>query len=482
MATETEYKREPLEKILSKYGIEGVHPAADLLPMASDEEFQSMCVDVSRNGFLHPVKVTDNNLLIDGRNRIQVGWALSLDPGLERFTPVNALLFVLSENVHRRQLSVGQIAMVAKKIAKLSVGKPKKDEALRILFDTKQLEANGSGPGITREQAAQMLGTTTLAISQASTIMHWAPQEAEKVADGTMSLEEGYKIARRNKSQAEKKEKPEKVNPKANMLELESIQEKKIVLVPYPEPKGKHQFNQTTDAVDWASWTWNPVTGCLHGCPYCYAREMAYRDSYKATYPVQFAPLFHHERLNDPVNTKPGDERPQDGRVFVCSMADLFGEWVPQKWIDAVLDATLEAPEWEYLFLTKFPQRYRRINLPPKAWFGASVDIQKRVKVTEKSMPLLDVAVRWLSIEPLLEPLKFNDLSWCDLMVIGAQSETVQPNGFVPAFAPEFEWVIDLISQARAFNVPVYMKPNLLGIATGSKPGMQLIQEMPRLR
>lgn len=25
--------------------------------------------------------------------------------------------------------------------------------------------------------------------------------------------------------------------------------------------------------IDWADTTWNPVTGCLHGCAYCYARN-----------------------------------------------------------------------------------------------------------------------------------------------------------------------------------------------------------------
>ena len=39
-------------------------------------------------------------------------------------------------------------------------------------------------------------------------------------------------------------------------------------------------------------------------------------------------------------------------------------------------------------------------------------------------------------------------MSWCNLVVIGAQSETMQPDGHVPAFAPKMEWVIDLIAQA----------------------------------
>lgn len=250
-------------------------------------------------------------------------------------------------------------------------------------------------------------------------------------------------------------------------------------------PKGRPTFNSTNENVDWASWTWNPVTGCLHGCTYCYAREIANSERMKPYYPAGFTPLFHHERLDAPKHTSVPtgtNTRPQDGRVFVCSMADLFGEWVPQEWIDAVFDAALAAPEWEYLFLTKFPQRYRRINLPPKAWFGASVDTQKRVRTVEKAMPDLDVKVRWLSVEPMLEPLSFNDLSWCDLLVIGSQTATVQPEGPSPAVAPDFVWVMDLVGQARAAGVPVYLKPNLLGNVNSQSPGMVMPRESPRAR
>ena len=45
--------------------------------------------------------------------------------------------------------------------------------------------------------------------------------------------------------------------------------------VPYKLPKGKPTFNKTNQQVDWSAWTWNPVTGCLHDCKYCYAREVA---------------------------------------------------------------------------------------------------------------------------------------------------------------------------------------------------------------
>ena len=104
--------------------------------------------------------------------------------------------------------------------------------------------------------------------------------------------------------------------------------------------------------IDWATMSWNPVTGCRHGCPYCYARRTATRfnagledpatlagglhvlpEKIKATpYPYGFEPTLHRYRLGQPQNTK----EPQT--VFVCSMADLFGRWVPTSWIVEVLD------------------------------------------------------------------------------------------------------------------------------------------------
>jgi hypothetical protein len=57
--------------------------------------------------------------------------------------------------------------------------------------------------------------------------------------------------------------------------------------VSYPKPTGKATFNSTPGAgISWANWSWNPVTGCLHGCNYCYARELATSERLKPSYPV----------------------------------------------------------------------------------------------------------------------------------------------------------------------------------------------------
>jgi protein gp37 len=238
-------------------------------------------------------------------------------------------------------------------------------------------------------------------------------------------------------------------------------------------------IRQTNDQISWAGWSWNPVTGCKHNCWYCYARPIAHR-----LYPEKFEPTFRPERLGAPANTRVprgAADDPRLGRVFVCSMADLFGRWVEDESIEKVFAACRESPQWEYLFLTKFPQRYVGLQLPPTAWIGTTVDHQYRVKIAEEAFRKISgVRVKWLSLEPLLEPLEFTDLSMFDWIVIGSQTATRQPDGPVPEFAPPLRWVARIIAQADECGVPVYCKPNLLGITNPQSPGMELPQQGPR--
>ena len=260
--------------------------------------------------------------------------------------------------------------------------------------------------------------------------------------------------------------------------------------VEYPKPESKPTFNQSPGpGISWAQWSWNPITGCLHGCEYCYAREIATSNRAAATYPVGFTPLFHNERLTAPAHTtiptKYRDDNHQctNGdckicayrRVFVCSMADLYGRWVPQDWIDQVHTAMLDNPQWQYITLTKFPDRYPGLKLPDRAWIGTSVDEQKRVRIAERAFSELpDNITKWLSLEPLREPLEFTDLSMFEWIVIGAQTQTRQPTGIVPAFKPPLEWVARIVIQAREAGCKIHCKPNL-----SSNPGMEYPNEYP---
>lgn len=63
-----------------------------------------------------------------------------------------------------------------------------------------------------------------------------------------------------------------------------------------------------------------------------------------------------------------------------------------------------------------------------------------------------------------------------DLCVVGSQTSTVQPDGHVPEFAPEFDWIVDVVNQCRKAKVPYYLKANL-GL---DRPGMNLPKMNPR--
>ncbi len=137
---------------------------------------------------------------------------------------------------------------------------------------------------------------------------------------------------------------------------------------------------QKNASIDWARHSWNPVTGCKHGCKYCYADDIISKRA-----PYDFSPTVHPSRFGQPAVTPLPDEASSDQRyknVFVCSMADLFGSWVPQEWIDEVLKVVKNQSQWDFLFLTKYPKRLTQQDWPSNSWVGASVDQQNRLDVT----------------------------------------------------------------------------------------------------
>lgn len=257
--------------------------------------------------------------------------------------------------------------------------------------------------------------------------------------------------------------------------------------------------------IEWTDYTWNPVTGCLHGCEYCYARRIAERfgldyaprlgdpglDGCKydydgdmdsmlelnkpfqkggrtQPYPMAFRPTFHRYRLGEPAR------KTKVARIFVSSMGDLFGDWVPTSWIQDVLDVAQKAPQHTYLFLTKNPQRYleysgvelgawphkrEEIPFPSNCWAGVSVTDTSSFMWANCRMDHIKAPVRFLSVEPLFKDVvnlfKVNGIpQGVNWVIIGAQTGP----GAVP---PKPEWVQSIIDQCRAARVPVFLKDNL---------------------
>ena len=230
-------------------------------------------------------------------------------------------------------------------------------------------------------------------------------------------------------------------------------------------------FNkQKSNRIEWAKWSWNPVTGCLFNCRFCYAKDFAQRYNPND----EFKPAFHPERLDAPQKTKiPKDRINEPGirNVFVCSMSELFGSWVPVTWINATFQAAAAAPQWNFIFLTKNPARYheivRRPGFPPNCWIGATADTQKRANAAVEVFAALDCPnVKFISCEPLLEPIVLSRPDIIDWLIIGGCSRTKN----FPATQPDWAWTKRLLDQAAQIKLPVYVKPNLTALPPGFKP------------
>ena len=205
------------------------------------------------------------------------------------------------------------------------------------------------------------------------------------------------------------------------------------------KPSIKPVFNeQTRDGRGWARWSWNPISG-------------------------GFKPHFYPHRLSAPQNMPhPDPDAPMAERCVVTgSIGDMFADSVPQQWIDAVLDAVLEEPQWNFLFVSRNPERYLQNCFPRNAWIGATVDTQEMADSALDAFSAFRIppSVLFLSLEPLREKIILgHGVHHIDWIIIGGQRSSTGE----PARQPEWDWVESILLQAREYKLPVYFKPNLL--------------------
>jgi protein gp37 len=192
--------------------------------------------------------------------------------------------------------------------------------------------------------------------------------------------------------------------------------------------------------IEWATDVWNPITGCdpiSPGCAHCWAERFAERFRGVPGHPFEhgFDLQLRPERLDEPLRWR----KPR--RIFVCSMADLFHENVPDEYIDEVWARMALAPQHTFQVLTKRPERMRdyvneqwhrtssiynrgwmlrdqgdlgamlrwlrsgHLEPLPNVWIGTSVENQRVAHDRVTALLQTPATVRWISAEPLLGPL-----------------------------------------------------------------------------
>jgi protein gp37 len=222
-------------------------------------------------------------------------------------------------------------------------------------------------------------------------------------------------------------------------------------------------------AIEWTDATWNPTTGCdrvSQGCDHCYALTLAkrlqamgnpryQRDGNPRTSGPGFGLTIHPDKVEEPYRWK----KPR--RVFVNSMSDLFHASVPTEFIHDVFDVMADLPQHHFQILTKRPRRMltvvsawyeaTRKVLVPNVWLGTSIEDQKWA---DKRIPLLSevpAAVRFLSCEPLLGPIRLKRPDAFDWVIVGGES------GWHARPMKE-EWVRSLRDQCRGAGVAFFFK------------------------
>jgi protein gp37 len=176
--------------------------------------------------------------------------------------------------------------------------------------------------------------------------------------------------------------------------------------------------------------TWNPVTGCSKissGCDNCYAETIAERFRGTAAFPHGFDVRVRSDKVNAPLKWR------KPTRVFVNSMSDLFHADVDQAWIADIFAVMAAARRHTFQLLTKRHARMRSLlndpsfvdnvrkgahgkGLPadqwqwplPNLWLGVSVENQQWADIRIPALLDTPAAVRFLSCEPLLGPVKIS--------------------------------------------------------------------------
>ena len=181
--------------------------------------------------------------------------------------------------------------------------------------------------------------------------------------------------------------------------------------------------------IEFCDFTWNPIVGCRHGCPYCWAKDQHDRWYF----PEKFeTPRLYSQRLKEP------SLRKKAAKIFVVSMGDIFSPGVKDEWIEQVLIQVRNNPHHTFQFLTKYPERYMEFEFPTgNVWLGTTVDHADHEDRIEELLGCGCSYITFVLVEPLLSSMYGVDFSGIDFLFVGAQTG---PDAVIP---PK-EWIYSI--------------------------------------
>lgn len=155
-----------------------VHPAAAVWPMLPEDELRALADDIAANGLVHPIVITQDGLVLDGRNRLAACELAGVQPVFDTYDGDPAG-FVLSANTHRRHMSTGARAM-----------------ATALTLDAAGLRVNGRWRrGSVDIGESPNTGTWRAAMKQAGVVLDEARDLAADVIVGRIALDAAHRTA-----------------------------------------------------------------------------------------------------------------------------------------------------------------------------------------------------------------------------------------------------------------------------------------------
>jgi hypothetical protein len=130
-----------------------VHPLAALFPMLAPDDLAALAEDIKLHGLQTPIVIDDAGLLIDGRNRLAACEIAKIEPSYQRLNGHEAQAYIWGANVQRRQMSKGQVAMIA---------------AMGLTFATKARLRGGIDQG--KAEAAKVAGIPAGTLARSSVL------------------------------------------------------------------------------------------------------------------------------------------------------------------------------------------------------------------------------------------------------------------------------------------------------------------------